>query len=80
MIVKDLIKNKDYDYISWRTTAPDYWDEPDIFIGACKSKNGELIPLDEDSYSENEVVIRFEEWSSNLIENGLTVVIDAEWI
>ena len=80
MIVKDLIKNKDYDYISWRCTAPKYWDEPDIFCGACKSQNGELIPLDGDSYSEHEIVIRYEEWSSDLIKNGLTVVVDAEWI
>ena len=80
MIVKDLIKNKDYDYISWRVTAPPKWDEPDMFFGACKSVNGELIPLDGDNYYEDEVVVRYEEWSDDEIENGLTVVIEAEWI
>ena len=80
MTVKELIKNKDYDYISWRITPPKYWDEEDIFIGACKSKKGELIPLDHDSYSENEVVVRYEEWSNDNIKNGLTVVVEGEWI
>lgn len=81
MIVKDLIKDKDYDYISWRVTAPEDWrDEPDMFFGACKSKNGELIPLDGDSYSEDEIVVRYEEWSNDEIEHGLTVVVEAEWI
>lgn len=32
MIVKDLIKNKDYDYIEWRVTAPPQIDEEDIFF------------------------------------------------
>ena len=80
MTVKELIKNKDYDYISWRTTPPKYWDEEDIFIGACKSKNGELIPLDQDYYSEDEVIVRYEEWSNDKIKNGLTVVVEGEWI
>lgn len=79
MTVKDLIQKKDYDYISWRLTSPKWWDEPDIFLGSCKSINGELIPLDGDSYSENEIVIRYEEWSKEGIENGLTVVTEAEW-
>ena len=80
MTVKDLIKNKDYDYISWRITAPYWWGEPDMFFGACKSKNGELIPFDGDSYSEDEVVIKYEEWSNDTFENGLTVVVETEWL
>lgn len=79
MTVKDLIANKDYDYISWRVTSPKHFDDPDIFFGACKSKNGELIPLDWDSYSENEIVLRYEEWTSDTIKNGLTIVTEAEW-
>lgn len=79
MTVKELIQNKDYDYISWRITAPKWWDEPDMFFGACKSINGELIPFDRDSYSEDEVVVRYEEWSSDDFENGLTIVTEAEW-
>lgn len=80
MIVKDLIQNKDYDYISWRVVAPDWFDEPDVWVGACKSINGELIPLDGDSYSEHEEVIQFEEWSNERIENGLTVIVLEEWV
>lgn len=80
MIVKDLIQNKDYDYISWRVTAPPKYGEPDMFFGACKSVNGKLIPLDGDTYSEDEVVISYREWSKDDIENGLTVVVEAEWI
>ena len=80
MIVKDLIQNKDYDYISWRVTSPPNWGEPDMFFGVCKSINGQLVPLDGDSYYEDEVVVRYEEWSYNEIENGLTVVIEAEWM
>lgn len=80
MTVKDLIKDKDYDYISWHVTTPEYLDNPDMFFDACKSKNGELIPLDGDSYSEDEVVLRYEEWSGDEIENGLTVLVEAEWI
>jgi hypothetical protein len=79
MTVKDLIANKDYDYISWRVTAPDNIEDKDIFFGACKSKDGKLIPLDGDSYFENEIVVRHEEWSTDEIKNGLTVVVEAEW-
>lgn len=80
MTVKDLIKDKDYDYISWRVTAPPQWGEPDMFFGCCKSVNGELIPLDGDSYYEDEVVIRYEEWSDDEIKNGMTVVVETEWM
>ena len=79
MIVKDLIKKKDYDYISWRLEPPKDWFEEDILAGACKSKDGKLISIDGDSYSENEVVIRYEEWSDNDFKNGITVVVKAEW-
>ena len=80
MIVKDLIKDKDYDYISWRVMPPKGWDEPDMFFGCCKSVDGKLIPLDGDTYSEHEIVVRYEEWFNDEIKNGLTVVIEAEWI
>lgn len=80
MIVKDLIKNKDYDYISWRVTAPESIEENDIFFGACKSKNGELIPLDGDTYYDDELVLSYEEWDTDEIKNGLTIVVEAEWM
>lgn len=80
MIIRDLIKDKDYDYISWRVTAPAHFEEPDIFFGAAKSENGKLIPLDGDNYYEDEVVVRYEEWSKGDIKNGLTVVTEVEWM
>lgn len=80
MTIKDLIANKDYDYISWRVTAPDCIEDDDIFFGACKSKNGELIPLDGDTYYDDEIVLRYEEWSKEDIKNGLTVVVETEWM
>ena len=82
MTIGDLIKNKDYDYIEYRCTAPADLTETDIFFGICKSENGKLIALDYDSYDESEEVLRWEEWS-NLekgIKNGLTVVVEAEWM
>lgn len=80
MTIGELIKNKDYDYISYRITSPKWYDEPDMFLGACKSKNGVLIPLDYDSYSEDEIVISWEEWSTEDIKNGLTVVVEGNWL
>ena len=80
MIIKDLIKNKDYDYIEWRVTAPPQIDEEDIFFGCCKSENGKLIPLDGDSYFDDEIVVKYEEWSKDFVKNGLTLVVETEWM
>ena len=82
MIVKDLIKDKDYDYISWRVMLPDNVGNEDIFFGCCASKNGKLISLDGDVYSDEEDVLKYEEWSSpeEEVKNGLTVVIEADWL
>lgn len=82
MIVGDLIKNKDYDYISWRVTLPEKDGGSNTFFGCAYSKNGELFPLDGDIYSEDEVVLSYEEWSKpeEGIVNGLTVVVEGEWI
>ena len=86
MTVKDLIKNKDYDYINWRIKIDeadrDKIGEDDIFFGVCYSKNSELISLDDDTYSEDEIVLSYEEWSNpeKGIVNGLTVVTEGEWL
>lgn len=78
MTIGDLIKNKDYDYIEYRIALLDPRFTEPIFAGVCESKNGKLISLDGDSYSEDEEVIRFEEWSSVAVRNGLTVVVEGE--
>ena len=78
MTIGDLIKNKDYDYINYRIALQDPRFTEPIFAGVCKSENGKLISLDGDTYSEGEEVISWEEWSSPVIRNGLTVVVDEE--
>ena len=80
MTVKDLIKNKDYDYISWRVTLPESCGGGDMFFGATRSENGKLIPLDGDSYDEDTEILSYDEWSSVSVENGLTIVHEGEWI
>lgn len=80
MMIGDLIKNKDYDYVSYRLTLPD---GDDIFAGCFASKDGEIISLDGDTlYDENDEVLSYKEWnkSEEGIQNGLTVVVDAEWV
>lgn len=82
MTIGDLIKNKDYDYIDYRITLPEHLGGGDTFFGCARSENGKLIPLDYDTYSENEEVIRWEEWSDpeKDVKNGLTVVVEGEWL
>ena len=46
MTIGDLIKNKDYDYVSYRRTLP-YSD--DTFARCFSSKHGEMIPLNGDT-------------------------------
>ena len=78
MTIGDLIKNKDYDYVSYRITLPECGD---AFAGCFASKGGEIIPLDEDIYSKEEEVLSYEEWSQpeDDIQNGLTVVMKGQW-
>ncbi len=79
MTIKDLIRNKDYDYVSYRLTLPD---GSDTFAGCFRSKNGEIHSLDGDSYNELEEVLYHEEWDmpEENIKNGLTVICKGEWI
>lgn len=79
MTIGDLIKNKDYDYVSYRLTIRD---GRDIFAGCFASKDGEIVPLDGDSYSKDEEVLSYEEWNNpeKDIKNGLTVGLKGEWI
>jgi hypothetical protein len=81
MTVKDLIKKKDYDYIEWRLTLPEEMGG-DVFAGIAKSAGGLLVPLDGDTYDEDEKVLRYEEWTNEEknIKSGLTVVIEGRWL
>ena len=80
MTVQDLIDKKDYDYISYRVTHTEF--PEGVFVGSCHSINGKLIPDDLDYYSPNEEVLSYEEWiyEENGIYNGLTVVVEGQWI
>lgn len=77
MTIGDLIKNKDYDYISYRLMLPD---GDDTFAGCFKSKSGEIISLDGDIYDKDEEVLSYEEWVSpeDNVQNGLTIVVKSE--
>lgn len=79
MIIGDLIKNKDYDYVSYRLILPD---GGDTFAGCFASKNDEIVPLDGDIYSKDEEVLSYEEWDNpeEGIKKGLTVVVKGEVI
>ena len=79
MTIGDLIKNKDYDYVSYRLTLRD---GSDTFAGCFASKDGEIIPLDGDIYDKDEEVLSYEEWydTEEGIQSGLTVIVKGEWI
>ena len=77
MTISDLIKNKDYDYVSYRLTLPD---GDDTFAGCFSSKDGEIFSLDGDIYNNDEEVLSYKEWTSSEdnIQNGLTIVVKGE--
>ena len=79
MTIGELIKNKDYDYVSYRLTLRD---GSDTFAGCFASKDGEIIPLDGDIYDKDEEVLSYEEWydTEEGIQSGLTVIVKGEWI
>ena len=79
MTIGELIKNKDYDYVSYRLTLRD---GSDTFAGCFASKDGEIIPLDGDIYDKDEEVLSYREWSKpeDDINNGLTIVVKGELI
>ena len=79
MTIGDLIKNKNYDYVSYRLTLRD---GSDTFACCFVSKDGEIILLDGDIYDKDEEVLNYEEWTQpeDDINNGLTVVVKGEWV
>lgn len=74
MIIEDLIKKKDYDYVSYHLKLSD---DQDIFAGCFAAKNGQIISLDDDIYGTYEEVLSYKEWSKpeEGIINGLTIVV-----
>ena len=75
--IGDLIKKKNYDYVSYRMKLNT---GDDIFAGCFKSKTGKIISLDGDVYSLGEKVIASEEWKNaeEGIKRGLTVLVEED--
>ena len=78
LTIGDLIKDKDYDYVSYRISFPH--EEKGIFAGCFKTNNGKIISLDGDVYDLNEKVIASEEWENSEadVKNGLTIIVENE--
>ena len=87
--IGEIVAGKDYDYVSYRGYAekrnypPATGNNTDgEFCGCFKVKNGEIIPLDGDSYDDSEPVIATEEWTmpDEGIGEGLTVIVAMEFV
>ena len=79
--IGELIKNKNYDYVSYRVMFPGA-DNYGEFAGEFKVEDGKIIPLDMDYYGYNEEVIASEEWTDteSNIKNGLTIIVECDMI
>lgn len=87
--IGEIIAGKDYDYVSYRgydekrNYPPATGNNADgEFCGCFKVTDGKIIPLDGDSYYNNEPVIASEEWTmlDEGIEKGLTVVVEMDFV
>lgn len=87
--IGEIVAGKDYDYVSYRgydekrNYPPATGNNTDgEFCGCFKVKNGEIIPLDGDSYDDSEPVIATEEWAmpDEGIGEGLTVIVAMEFV
>ena len=87
--IGEIIAGKDYDYVSYRgydekrNYPPATGNNTDgEFCGCFKVTDGKIIPLDGDSYYNNEPVIASEEWTmlDEGIEKGLTVVVEMDFV
>lgn len=87
--IGEIIAGNDYDYVSYRgydekrNYPPATGNNTDgEFCGCFKVTDGKIIPLDGDSYYNNEPVIASEEWTmlDEGIEKGLTVVVEMDFV
>lgn len=88
--LKELLKGKNYDYVSYRgydakrNIPPVQHDGTIIgeFCGCFCVENGEIKSLDNDTYDSDETVIASEEWSlpEEGIKRGITVIVEMEFI
>lgn len=69
----DLVKDKTENInIEYRT----YYQGKDMLVGFCLWKDKKIIPLDEDTYSENDEITSYE-WNSPY---NLTIWYKSNWI
>ena len=75
--IGELIKDNDYDYVSYRIDYPGFDEEHGTFAGCFAAVDGRIVPLDGDSYSLEEEVIESWEWNDPVegIEKGFLVVV-----
>ena len=80
--IGDLIKGKDYDYVSYRVLFPGAPDDYGDVCGCFAVNNGKIVPLDGDSYEYDEDVIMSEEWCNPKVDvlKGLTVIVEGDFI
>lgn len=73
--IGDVVKDKNYDYVSYRIAYPG--NEDGEFAGCFSVKDNKIIPLDGDIYGLDEIVVASEEWSKpeDGIKRGLTVIV-----
>ena len=62
LYLEDIVRGYDYPKIECREILPS---GEDIFVGVCKYINGELISVDNDTYSLKQVVEKY-----NINEDG----------
>lgn len=78
--LREIIKqlgNKDYNFIEIRCKWKEKNEEFDEFIGACSYKKGELMPLDGDTYSLDDLYVEYKEWvdlEENEVDGGKLIL------
>lgn len=80
--IGELIKDKDYDYVSYRIDYPGCDEEQGAFAGVFAAVDGRIVPLDGDYYGLDEEVLESQEWSDpdQGIEHGFLVVVPGDLI
>lgn len=78
MKIRDLAK-KDYDYVVYRRKLDESLSkevgQEAIFAGIFAIKDGEIVSLDGDTYSLDEEVVDYREWSDDKYKSALTITV-----
>lgn len=74
-----LMKDKDFKLIQVYSTEIDSANDIVGFCGEFAWKDNKLEPLDGDSYNPHMTVYGYKEWSCNLIQEGLNILVGEDW-